>query len=461
MIKLHQLVLLCSFCCFVFGSSLAQTFSKTQVLEDLQTLATGIQTHNPGLSIYAPDFEEKAAQLMARVSAESYSFLEHYQLLSELGALSKEGHFSLSKKEVLQKLRAQDYAFLPLQLKVLGERIYVMRSYSNQQVLTGGEELLQINGRSAKEILDQIYKHLAADADILTYKAHKTSISFSWFYYVYVEQAATFQLTYLTTEGEEKMITLKALNRAEQLANLKQYHSDLVAAAKNKREKSLDDFYTLDIKNQQAHLTLKSFDFRLVNQFKLKSKTFYKSIFTEIKSQNVEDLIVDLRGNTGGRTEFARDIVPFILKSKSNDRYIRQGISKSGKKRRDKMPKSSALAFKGKIYVLVDGLTFSAGGSLARYLKEYGEATVVGEEGGARYEGFVAGSAEYVNLPHIGIVAKVPRYHTQYPVSEQQITKNRGILPDISLQASIANLLDKKDVLLEELTTVIIPKNKK
>ena len=122
------------------------------------------------------------------------------------------------------------------------------------------------------------------------------------------------------------------------------------------------------------------FDFRRVNKYDVKAKKMYESIFKELKEKHISHLVVDLRNNTGGRNEFADDILPFILQGDESDKYFKWTTSWEGKRRNYKMPKRSKYAYEGSLYVLINGKTYSAGSSLARYLKEYGDAVVVGNQ---------------------------------------------------------------------------------
>jgi hypothetical protein len=82
-------------------------------------------------------------------------------------------------------------------------------------------------------------------------------------------------------------------------------------------------------------------------------------------------------------------------------------------------------------------------------LREYGGATVVGEETGTRYEGFVAGSQETITLPHSRLQIGIPRYVNTYPGSEIQVSENRGLIPDLEKELTIKELLSEEDEWLE------------
>jgi C-terminal processing protease CtpA/Prc len=148
-------------------------------------------------------------------------------------------------------------------------------------------------------------------------------------------------------------------------------------------------------------------------------------------------------------------MVPYILTESDQPDYLKKSISWKGKKKTYKMPKPSKSVFSGQIYVLVNGRTYSAGSTLARYLKEFSNATFIGEETGTRYEGFAAGSQQYITLPNSGLRIGIPRYHIFFPQSTKQQTSNRGLLPDYQVEYTIQDRINDMDVVMKTLNSLI------
>ncbi|MEL6141342.1 MAG: S41 family peptidase, partial [Bacteroidota bacterium] len=144
-----------------------------------------------------------------------------------------------------------------------------------------------------------------------------------------------------------------------------------------------------------------------------------------------------------------------ILKPDNADPFLKKTVSWSGKEKVYKMPKAAKEVFQGSIYVLVNGKTYSAGSTLARYLKEYGNATVIGTETGTRYEGFAAGSRQDIHLPNTQISVGIPRYHITFPTSEKQQTANRGLLPDYTIEPTIETFTKGIDLHVAEAIELI------
>lgn len=369
--------------------------------------------------------------------------------------MSNEGHFAMGNWEdaVHKGIPNSTYKYLPISIIIVSGKMHVWGDYSNEEPFTMGDEILSINDMAVQEILEELYQFLPTDGEITAYTNRTISIGFQWYYYFFIAQSEKFKIKFKSfEEGKIKTTTVQALYKKEQIAV---YSNRYSASNAEKAEESIDDFYKLTFEKNHAFLRLKSFDYRLIDRYKLKSKKLYEYLFETIRKKNVPNLIIDLRDNTGGRNEFADDMVPFILKKEAAAPFLKKTISWEGKEKTQKFPKKHKNAFEGNIYLLVNGRTYSSGATLARYLKEFGNATVIGEETGTRYDGFAAGSKQYVRLTHSDINIGIPRYHILFPPSIKQKTNNRGLIPDHEVANTLSDLKNKKDAVLEYALTLM------
>ncbi len=431
----------------------AQTFSSEQAIADLTFLQEKILENNPGIPVYTPDFQQTSDAVIQSVSGELTAF-ELFQKICQMAALSNEGHYELGTRDdiVHDAIFNQAAPFLPIAIKVVDNKLYVWGDFTEKGYFERGDQILSINGRTDRELIDRMKKHVPTDGQIETYPLLKISSNFPSYYYYYIERPKAFVVEYISAQEKvTKKDTLQALSTAERVVNYKSRYQP------EKKEASIDDFYTLEWGSNYGILTLKSFDYRLIEKYDLKAKTFYKEVFSEIKAKQIEHLIIDLRNNTGGRKMFGDQIVPFTRKKELSVPFLIQSVSWKGKKRTRKIPKRDRLAFEGKIYVLTNGLTYSVAAIIARHLKEFADATIIGEEGGSRYEGFVAGSSRYAHLPNSQIRVGIPCYQQHFPPSQYQKVKNRGLLPDIVISPSLEDWLGKKDPVLDAALKLINP----
>lgn len=224
-------------------------------------------------------------------------------------------------------------------------------------------------------------------------------------------------------------------------------------------------------------------------------KKFYRETFAKLDSAKSKSLIIDLRNNTGGRLDevhqlygyltdteyvfveparvktripYVKDfygpdsgilsvlsetiVLPFFslhnlfkTKKKDGQLYFHYGFAKKAK--------PEPLNFKGKVYVLINGATFSASSILASKLHGTERATFVGEETGGAYNGTVAGQFKIISLPNSKIryrvgLMQIETAHTQEP-------DGFGIRPDIKVSPTANDIRTNRDAVLEKTIALI------
>jgi len=116
--------------------------------------------------------------------------------------------------------------------------------------------------------------------------------------------------------------------------------------------------------------------------------------------------------------------------------------------------------YKGKMFVLIDGATFSASSIISSNLKGKHRAIFVGEETGGTYNGTVAGRMPVLKLPYsklkwrLGVMSVKPY--------QQETTEGRGIMPDISIQTNPDDVVNENDSGMEWILNNLdyeLPKN--
>ena len=219
-------------------------------------------------------------------------------------------------------------------------------------------------------------------------------------------------------------------------------------------------------------------------------KRFYKEVFAKIDSAKSGNLILDLRDNGGGNLDEIENLYSYLslkpfkfineaetktnipatkamfsnkgigffggalrilaapgvlvydllhVKKENGQRYYRLSKSKPKKPRENN--------FKGKIYVLINGYSFSASSTLAANLHANDLAIFVGEETGGSYNGTVAGQSKYLTLPNSKVRMKFGLMQIETPHKSEP--NGYGIKPDIEIIPTPEDRLEKRDSELE------------
>jgi len=230
-----------------------------------------------------------------------------------------------------------------------------------------------------------------------------------------------------------------------------------------------------------------------------KYKKFYAETFAEIDKRGSKALVIDLRDNGGGRLNEITHLytyltnksfrminpievnsrTPFLKVSMSNTQSIGSKIltsilspiilthqllstsKKNGKiyyklsSSKEKEP--ALLNYKGPIYVLTNGKSFSASSILSTQLQGNKRATFVGEETGGAYNGTVAGQFKIYELPNTKIRARIGLMYIDTPF---KVTPDGyGVKPDVEILPTVQDRLEKRDPELEWVLKDIESKN--
>jgi C-terminal processing protease CtpA/Prc len=111
--------------------------------------------------------------------------------------------------------------------------------------------------------------------------------------------------------------------------------------------------------------------------------------------------------------------------------------------------------FKGDLYILISGLTFSGGSEFAALAKNYTHAKFIGEETGGGYYGNSSGSFLSFTLPNSAVTGRIPLCKFVIEPKADSIPFGRGVLPDYEVQPAIKEYLAGYDSEMEYVKTLI------
>ncbi|MBL4649054.1 MAG: hypothetical protein JKY03_04935 [Aureispira sp.] len=426
----------------VIAQSNIEALSPMQLQEDLDHLVAGIERYNPTMYIYNSEilFKENIISIKNSIK-KPIDAIEWFKLLCLAVEKVEEGHLTIGteKDAFYRGFLKGNFKSLPLGVQFLEDRAYVWNNLSREDFLERGDEILSINGRSMGEIRKLIFQYTNSDGYIKTFKQKRLSKELSARYFWFIEQPSQFVIKYRKRYSEStKVVQLEALTRTEMS------EWSIKRALKKEVAKGINAVYNLVVEKETATLTLRSFNEKIIKQNELKSYEFYERIFKRLRKNGVKHLILDLRGNRGGMKEFVDDLLAFTLKKKCKG-VLRELIAWDGTTVISDFPKRNKWFFKGDIYILTDGETYSTAALIAQYLSDYGNATIIGEETGSRYEGFAAGNFHYLTLPNSKIQIGIPNKWVKNTLPKPFREPNRGLLPDYPVVPSIEDLLEKRD----------------
>ena len=287
------------------------------------------------------------------------------------------------------------------------------------------------------------------------------------------EKKAKVEVKHVATEKKEKPVEKKS--DTKQQRKIFGYNANLKRMSKQ---------LSFPVKGDSSVALLKVADFSYG-----RPKEAYRRIFDRLERCSTQYLILDLRGNLGGGLSDVKELYsylveedkyqfvqPAVITSKFNlPFYQMKGLpgwsypilspfilpsaivswtrtfSKDGINYThltgSKAEKSKAGRYRGDLFVLIDGGTFSAASLIAVNLKEGKRAVFVGEETGGAANGTVAGSLPVLKLPNshlrwrFGLMDVKP----YYKVAEE----GRGVMPDVPVVRSLDDAIKGKDPVMD------------
>ena len=338
-----------------------------------------------------------------------------------------------------------------------------------------GGELLAINGHTISEILKQLLPRTPSDAGISSGKFQRLGSTgyFGTSYLVVYGKTTQFSIRYLKP-GQEKPGTIRVKGiKPEELMAIFAYRYASVAI-----ESSNNIPISLKYKNGIPVLTIKTFGGGPYGRANINYKKFLANSFKELAAKKISHLIIDLRNNGGGRDDFGKMLAAHLLdkpfqyydslETRVNTITFSQYTDASPgdaaiMKRRLKANDHGSYdatghpnlgiqqplkpTFKGKVYILINGSSFSATGEATSIIHFHKKAVFIGEECGSGYYGNTSGMGVTLTLPHTKIRISIPL--VRYAMTVSNYPKNHGIIPKYKIPTTIDDLMNQKDPQME------------
>ncbi len=473
------------------ANSKSQTLTSENLHKDFQVLKSVLLNYHPGLYRFqdsltvAGNFAKLEQQL-----TRDLTLAEAYLIFSKFTASIKCGHTFCSFYN--QSGQTKDSLFnksdkVPFTFFLFDKRMFIEKNVSESDALVQGTEVLEINNIPVTAIIDTLIQYIKGDGGNNLKRLNDLNLSglgkfeaFDIFHSLLFPPKNNLYSLKIKQPGttDLKEASVKAISRNERFALMENKYG--------KQPATLYDLWSFKILNSEtAYLKIGTF---VTNQLTIDWKKYITNAFDELNEKNIQNLIIDIRGNEGGDDEvnlvlgnkLAKRQIEFpafrellryedvsdeyrpYLNTWDKSFYNRKGqlIKKENgfytwkRDRGNSIIKQNNKAFRGNTYLLVDAANSSATFFLTAGLQQNKIATVIGSETGGNRKGTNGGQLFFLRLPHSKIEIDIPLIG-YYPLTEQP---DKGIKPDIEIPLTISDLLSNKDRVLEK--TLELIKNK-
>ncbi|MCS3532173.1 S41 family peptidase [Chryseobacterium sp. JUb7] len=471
----------------------ASCISPEKLKEDVDFTYSKLKEMHPKLYWYiSKEKLDHQFDSLKKTINEPLTPIQFYFKLQPVIANIREGHLALriprkklTRREI-KSLDAKKGMFSRFGYYIQDDHLYIIENKDSIENIKPGTEVLSINDIPASEYVKKYRSLISSDGFNTTFQPYFLKDVFFNFYTAEngFTNSAKIETLY---EGQRKTITLHREIKSE-----KDLEEDK-EQEKRTSEKKVNDYVAftnsynrnfkfLDKDSTIAYIKVKSFSSDY-------SKKFYKETFEKIKNSKSDYLIIDVRNNYGGaldeinnlysylspqpyvlikpsevtskltplRTNYFRKSTPldYALKSIFYPTFVFAQTFSTYKKdgkvyykmKANKSAKPQKNVFNGKIFVLINGGSFSASSIITAKLKNDKRVTLVGEETGGANDGTVAGFYSYQKLPNSHIKLPIGLLLVQPNINFSN-TK-RGVMPDVTIKETMQDIIDKKDPQLE------------
>lgn len=474
---------------FVLASSCASSykaykpdkkFTAQALQQDYTLLRNILEQKHPAIYWYTPkekmDFYFDSLYLSI---ADSMTELQYgWQIIAPLTQKIHCGHTTFGMSSYWNRfMKDKRIPSFPLYVKTWGDTMVVTNNLNkNDAVIKRGAIITSINNLSVKDLQQKMFKYLPTDGFAENVNYLRLSTNFPYYHRNIFGIYKNYRVGYLDSAGMEKTVLLPMWYPPEDTGKKGKKFAEIKylltrAEFKKQRRESYRSLQ-LDTVTSTAIFTLNTFSSGGGKHL----KRFFSKTFRDLNTKGIRNLIIDLRGNGGGNIDLYALLTRYIRNSpfkvadsayavthslKPYSRYIQQSFPTNlgffflTKKRKNDLyhfgfyerhtyqPKTIN-HFNGKVYVLINGPTFSAATLFSHAVKGQQNVTLVGEETGGGWHGNSGIMIPDIVLPNTKLKVRLPLFKI---VQYQHAPKDgRGVMPDLYVSPTMEGVIKGQDI---------------
>ncbi len=465
-----------------------EKISSEDLLKDFELIKTMVLDVHPGTYRYKTKAEISAAldELQDKFS-QSLTYQEAYLAMSKLMATIQCDHTKVgfnNQNKLINSIIHYQPDKVPFTFRWVADEMIVVNNVSTSSLLQRGTKILYINDVPVEEIRSQITNYIGADGATDHNRIYKTQVNgynfrynaFDVFYPLLfpVKNERIRLLIQQPGETRKDTVFVAMMTRDQR--------SEMLINKYKAFPNSRDDMWDLEFRSDGvAILKINSFGLNGWKAMTIDYKAFLANAFHQINDQEIKCLVIDIRENTGGADEMANELFGYLTTESFNfdregrTRYLsfpeklkpyiqtwgddpwyynlqpKQKKAVNGyyifkKNFKSKSAPSNSKIFKGKLFLLTSAANTSLAFYTAYRFKLQALGTSIGQETGGNLNDINGGQILFLRLPHSKIEIDFPVMggFTSLP------QPNRGVSPDIITEYTVQDLIQKRDLELEE-----------
>lgn len=423
--------------------------SPTQLRQDLKFINDVLIKTHPDIYFSANATELKSA--FDRVDGELTRPMtsdEAWRQFATLNPVFADAHVTVISPDPHTQTRTilrSGHGLFPFEVNVDPTgRVYVLSELGGAPSSYGAASIEKVNGVPIKELTQALLAR--TNGDTVAFRAVNLSTRWWWFYWKVFGTPETYEIELKSPSGTSVARMPASPNPPSWLAQNDASNFD-------------GAFRFWKLSEEVSVLTINTFDWADKKRF----YEFTHRAFSSLKDAKTKTLVVDIRKNGGGDDDMWKEGIlryiatkPYRHGSSFLLRVI-EGRQRDGQKVGDLVegqiqswvqPRSAeSLVFKGNVFVLVSGATYSSAVLFANVVQDFGFGKLVGVGGYARAR--QSGGIQSYTLPNSQLRIIVPRFILDRPSGARVPVL---LTPDLQ---HIDNPLDSEQVWAKKLLALL------
>lgn len=392
------------------------------------------------------------------------------------------GHTTAGMSKGLSRyLNGKRPGSFPFYVKVWNDTMVVTGFKKRDSIISYGTVIHAINHIPVEKIVEKCFEYLSEDGYANNNNYIRLSSNFPYYYEQIFGKSDSFEITYSKGYTKHRQYTVQAYKPIPDTTKKDSVAKKVVKPApKPPKVNKLLRYRSMyiDSTNTYAYMDVSSFS-------KGRLAPFFRRSFRKLRREETPNLIIDIRYNRGGKIRLSTLLTKFIRSEKfrvadtvySVDKTLRpytkyfsgrmlnnlqlfftttkhkDGNYHMGYYERKFFKPKKKNRYRGNIYVITGGPTFSAGSLFAHSVKGQPRVTLVGEETGGGAYGNSGVMLPRITLPNTGVRITVPLFRlVQFNAPEKN---GLGVQPDWeippSYEAILLNIDKKKTEVIERI----------
>ncbi|MEP6844491.1 MAG: S41 family peptidase [Panacibacter sp.] len=451
--------------------------------EDLTLLKKILEADHPSLYWYTPkDSVDFYFNEVLQSISDSLTEIQFKNKVAWFISTIRCGHTSVRPSSAYSDYSAvHKTARFPLLIKSWGDSLVLLGSLNKQDTfLKRGTIITSIENYNNKTLLDSMFRFISTDGHGDNFKSQAISFNFPLYYSFAFPLKDSFAIRYL--DSGKEMQTYVQINRP--VVDTGKIKKSAESSVKQKPSRRQIKKIILLSKRSMIYDSINTLAYMRLATFSGGGlRPFFRQSFKELSENNISNLVIDLRENSGGNINMSTLLARYIKDKPFHTADTAASINRAlpyGKYISPSTPYRIAMRlitskkedekfhfrqlenhvykpfnnyhYHNNLYIIQGGYTFSAAAMFVLQVKGQRNVTVIGEQTGGGNYGTSAVHLPEIILPNSKVRVVLPLYRLVF--DSTQIKNGQGIMPDILVppsSADIANSIDPKMRKVKEL----------